>query len=429
MKKNNSLDIEELIQKYQYNKNDSLKLICAEFLNEKMDVNSKYGGLVTNDFIKENIDQTVWDWQHCLWNANSSKDMILNYLLPYNVSDEDASEWRDYFSNRYRLIKDSFITSKIVDTRKVYDRLINKDINLWLRYSGNTSDFNFSFTQTIKEKKAGCFGMACMYAYALRSLGIPATVDIVPLWGSQNAGHAEVVFCDSSGHMCTYEKDRLTRSAKVFRYIFNTRNAQTDLTQSAIGGYEFILSDLLSHNNWVDVTQQHNNVSTVKYRLPLNYTAPFAYICVYNYGKWQPVFYGLVGKNNMVEFSNMGCNILYQIAVPKKDGYELILKPFILDSLGKIKSFSSDFVHLINMKLQKINTGDLSYVKEGRNYKLYLLDQQSQWKFLYNVKCFQDCTISIKNVPANGIYKLKDLTATKRLERPFTYKHENQIWW
>ena len=431
-KQPDSIDINAIIKNYRHSTIDSLKLVCATFIkNNKVNLTSEKNKFnLSNSLIEETIDLTVNDWQKCPWNKSASKDLILNYLLPYQICNEDPIDWRDYFSKKYKSIKDSFITAKVLDTRKIYDRVINKDINSWLHYSLVYVPENYpcSFKKIMNKKEGGCVDFAYMYAYALRSVGVPASVDFIPLWGSQNAGHAEVVFMDSAGKMNTYEQNRLNKSAKVFRYIFKKENIWTNSIEPIIGKYTFLLVNLMN-DYWIDVTSEHNTVCNISYNLPLNFHVPFCYICVYNYGEWQPVFYGKVNTNNAITFLNMSCNIFYQVAIPKNDRYELIGKPFIVDSSDRKNYFAPDLSHTIDMKLNKINTGYMSYVSKNKKYKLYLLNKQNKWQYLNDYTCLRDSVIFAKKIPANALYKLVDLAEAKRLERPFSYKNGKQIWW
>jgi hypothetical protein len=79
----------------------------------------------------------------------------------------------------------------------------------------------------------------------------------------------------------------LNNPAKVFRYTFKKQNIWTDSIAPVIEDDLFILN-YLRNNHLMDVTQEHTK--TVDIAFPSDSESSFAYICVYNYGNWYPIY-------------------------------------------------------------------------------------------------------------------------------------------
>jgi hypothetical protein len=261
----------------------------------------------------------------------------------------------------------------------------------------------------------------------LRSLGIPSTIDIVPSWGQKNGSHATEIFRDNEAQKFRTPSGReLLNPAKVIRYTYKLQNIWTDSILPFIGNEQFMLGHL-KHNHWLDVTDEHTKTTNIEYQMSTN--VPFAYICVYNYGNWMPVFWGKMRKEGYLRFMNMCTNMLYRIAIPEGKSYKIVSSIFQIDSMGNKHFFSPDFYRTEQMKLYKLNTGERSWVEKKKKYALYYADSESNWHYLETETCETDSVIFFSKVPSQTLYRLLKYGGENKLERPFTYKNGEQIWW
>ncbi|HKO82567.1 MAG TPA: hypothetical protein VJU78_19310, partial [Chitinophagaceae bacterium] len=355
--------------------------------------------LLSNSFLKDDIYLAYQSWQSFPWSKKAGFELFKNYLLPYKILDEAPGKWRIFFLKKYRELLDSMAKVPGVTSYNVYDRIINQEIAKWFHYKKDYFAFTQSpsFEELMCIKEGECTRIAYIYTYALRSAGLPATVDFVPFWGSQNGGHAEVIFMDSTGRMVTYEKYRLGRSAKVFRKTFTRHMESLESSTYLKSQNDTYLTFLLS-DHYLDVTNEHNLVSDIPFTLPDSIRAPIAYICIFNYGQWQPVFWSRVDKNNKIVFQNMGRDILYKIAVPKNSDIQFIGYEFLLDSSGKIRYKQPELRKLQQLKLHKINHGSESWVRKGNIYSLYYLNSKNEWQLNKTKPCLQDSVITFERV-------------------------------
>lgn len=229
------------------------------------------------------------------------------------------------------------------------------------------------------------------------------------------------------GRFRTANGREFKRPSKVFRYSFQNQHSWTDSIKPVTGG-NFLLEQL-KHDHWTDATADHTNVTNIVYTLPDSVRSAFAYICVFNYGQWKPVYWGITGKQNQVCFPTMGCHMLYRVAVPKSKKYTLLNDIFMVDSTAQIQRLIPDETNLQDIELQKINHGERAWVEAGKTYALYMLERNAEWRLLQTKTCQRDSLIHFDHVPGNALYRLLDEDAGEnRLERIFTY-NEKQNWW
>ncbi|WP_029278171.1 hypothetical protein [Pedobacter borealis] len=115
----------------------------------------------------------------------------------------------------------------------------------------------------------------------------------------------------------------------------------------------------------MDVTAEYTATSNFVYQFEKPQAIPIAYICVYNYGEWKPIFYGKVySKGKYVKFNGMAKDMAYHIAVPKGSSYKLVGKPFIIDSLNHVIYSEPDLQKKIKIVVEKTNIGTDSWVKK-----------------------------------------------------------------
>ena len=408
--------------------NSLIDILNRQNINFKTEtVNNSF--IFTTDYIDKYIERSVSLWRQCPWDKNMPDSLFLNYLLPYKVLWEAPSKNADFFVQRNKYIIDSF--RKINATSDVIYRRLISDVEQWFSYTeGGYTLFSHSpsLDELLCGKRGECVRFATLYTYMLRSAGIPATINLVPIWGCQNGAHAEVVFMDSTGKMVMSERNRLHRGAKIFRMTFKNQAIWSTQIEPIIGNNDFALP-FLKNDHWLDVTNEHNNVTDIVYDLPKEINVSFAYICVFDYGNWTPIFWGKVEKGSQVTFKKMGVDMLYHIAIPDSlSGFKLIGKMFLADTNGNTHNIIPQQQLYPVMKLSKTNTGRLSWVKKGDRYTLEYYGFDGKWDSLSTQTCNIDSAIVFKTMPSNTVYRLVKQNGERRLERPFTYENGKLYW-
>lgn len=474
------VNFKKLISKYSINQSDSLKLQATIFiqeniksiLSEKLEFYDDFGEVVnfnplagisddallkimekkklnsrsvniadskilTTELLALNIDKAISDWKKYPWSKDIPKDIFFNYVLPYKILNEIPQDWRGYFSRKYADSIDMFAKERITNTEHMYKSII-QGTNWSFKYDDEYLPImrNPSLSDLLRVNKGGCFRMSCLNVYILRALGIPSTIDIVPLWGDRSGSHASDVFYRNTSTEVKKQDlkpmvgNGFVRPPKVFRYSFKKTNLWTDSILPVLSGNRSFLLNFLRSDHLLDVTNEY--VSTVDLVYPLNvgYGEKLAYICVYNNERWQPLFYGKINsKNRSVIFNDMASNMLYHIAVPDKNTFKLIDEPFLVDSLGAIKYSTPDFKNLGTLKLEKTNTAEKACVKANHLYELYILYKNGERKLLQTKLCQKDSAIEFNNVPKNSFFMLVDKHHGNKSSRYFLYKNGIQVWY
>ncbi|MDR0744268.1 MAG: transglutaminase-like domain-containing protein [Tannerella sp.] len=395
--------------------------------------------ILDNEFLTDDIDLAFRLWNKYPWADSVPVDIFMNYLLPYKVYGEEPSNWRSFFHQKYKDSLVSFMKTYSTDDIKISNNLyyviLVDEVGSWFKYS-STSSFKArhpGLNELMETKSADCYGWSYLNVMILRSLGIPSAIDFLPLWGRKNGSHYTEVFWDNkeqkfrtaSGREL-YSPEHSLYPAKVFRFTYKNQSLWKDSIAPHTGQEPFVL-ECLKNNHLKDVTDEHAQTATIDIRL--NTTSDFAYICVFNYGEWHPVYWGRKQDDNTFRFENMGVNVMYRIAVPKGSGYEIASPIFICDSTGNHIHFSPCYDQKIEMSISKLNTGKQSWVEKGKIYGFYYLDEKSDWRLLNEQSSPADSTIIFENAPSGTLYLLQDKDATRRLARPFTYDNGKQIFW
>jgi hypothetical protein len=442
------LDSESLLNHYSFPE-DSLKRKAATFLLGNMSDqvseipdSTKFifpfnvypdSEIINNQFLIKDINQAFLLWNKYPWANNVPFDIFLNYLLPYKIYREEPADWRTFFMQKYQdticnMLKNLETDTLIHSTNDIYYRFLVNDVGQWFVYQDNPVRFapHPGLNELMFVKSGNCYGWSYLNVMILRALGIPSSIDNIPFWGRKNGTHSIEVFWDNETQKFRTPSGReIIFPSKVFRYTYKIQNGWTDSIKPIVKQKPFLLN-FLKHEHWIDVTHEHTQTTTVEYQC--NIESKFAYICVCNYGKWLPVYWGEMNKGKVC-FKNMGTDMLYRIAVPRKKHYEIISPVFHVDSKGNKTFFKPDYKKTITFHLSKLNTGSRSWVEKGKDYCLYYSGENSNWILFKTQQCEKDSLVTFEKVPDGTLYLLKDSIEKKHLERIFTYENDKQTFW
>lgn len=206
----NRMELETVLSYYEFN---SQKKQAAEFLIENM---FHYGVVngetvfdlrnMTSDYLIRNIETAFSAWEEAPWKEEVDFETFCRFILPYRVSDEPLSDWRDTLRNEYaHLIKDERHASEAF--AKVYIALLERFTKL--NDNGVPSPDVMNLHHTLQ---GTCAQRSIYVVSVLRSLGIPAAYDYTPFWGNYStSGHAWVSFVNNGKTFTIYDKDTVVR--------------------------------------------------------------------------------------------------------------------------------------------------------------------------------------------------------------------------
>lgn len=206
----NRMELEAVLDYYE---SQPLKLQATEFLIENMYHYSEVEGEtkfdirnIAAEYLIQNIETAFTAWEEAPWKEEVDFETFCRFVLPYRVSDEPLSDWRDTLRNEYaHLIKDKRHASEAFS--KVYIALLERFKKLY------DNDVPSPDVMSLHHTLQGTCSQRSIYVISvLRSLGIPAAYDSTPFWGNYStSGHAWVSFVNNGRTFTVYDKDTIAR--------------------------------------------------------------------------------------------------------------------------------------------------------------------------------------------------------------------------
>ena len=258
------------------------------------------------DSLKHNIDQTCKIWKRRPWAEKYDDDIFLNYILPPQIANEPIEYyWRTDIPERLSLEYEK-------ETLPEFAERINSmiDIDMGRQNWGNDQ---MGYTSTMSGMPGKCDDRAVLTAMALRSEGIPAAFETIPIWGGTNNGHT---FCgaimpDSTTYAFQEKNDRccnvrfVNKVPKIYRlrYFDNTQSLPYQFRKSES------LPDLFHDFRLEDVTRYHGiGCKDVTIRADTESGNHICYLSVFLPMGWYPIAYGSL-DNGYMSFKDVGTGV------------------------------------------------------------------------------------------------------------------------
>ena len=380
-----------------------------------------------SDFLNDHIDTMFRIWESTPWHNVIADSLFLSYTLPYRVQNEPLSKWHTILNNRYSKLIDSLNNPTIFSAAVTINNRLAEDIkynNCWMKGLGAQSVF-----EIYNSKSGMCDDLSAFGVCAMRACGIPATVDFT-LWAKTKMGHSWGVIFDENGkawsfgpgeqnpgeHIDIFSQAHYRKLSKVYRRTFEINKtglwSQVDNIKS--------VPPFLRQLNTTDVTSEYVPVFDISIPVEESYDHKLAYICVYNFDRWKPIFWGEI-DNGKVIFQDMGADLLYVVAV--FDGMRVIpiTEPFIFRSNSQIEFLNGQRLENKGIDIKNTSLG-FKHLKKNDKCKLHQWDG-IYWKFIEEVVMQKDSFISFSKANENRLYKIDSF------ERPFTVSGNNvEIW-
>jgi len=383
---------------------------------------------ITADLMIENIDLAFQAWQEKPWARDLSFKAFCEHVLPYRGSNEPLNSTRPACLKRYADLPQKM--NEVQDAREAA-RLIQKDIGQWVRFSElyYLHPTDQSFAEMNQRGLGRCEDITNMQMYAMRANAIAAAADYTPFWADRDNNHAWQVILDSNGEG---KAGLSNRAAKIYR---KTYALQPDSLGSLKKDSEKV-PRWLAGLNYIDVTSQYMETTdtTVQLTIPCSQKARFAYICVFNGGKWQAIHWGEI-SDNKVTFAAMGRHIAYLPAYYVDEKLVSSAAPFILDHEGQTRQLAGEPGSYLTIELTatRPQTPDadtqidrpMITVEPGKTYELFVWE--NDWVSL-GKQLAGEQPVLFKEVPSGKLYWLVE-EGSERLERIFHIESGKQVWW
>ncbi len=380
------------------------------------------------------IDQAFDAWRNLPWAAETTFETFCNYILPYRGSGEPIGWWRTACRTA--------LAETLADIEPPYDipaisKLCTQHRGRWVKF--NAKCYMHPTDQSFEQMRTSGFGrcedLSNMHNYLNRANGIPMTSDYTPAWARGNNNHAWNVVLDGNGK--AYPRNPMLGAAKVYRKMYAR---QPDLPAFHIVEGETV-PGWLRGETYRDVTPEYRPTHDVTVALAkaVPDKCSYAYLCVFNSGKWTAIAAGRIdAASGQAAFPWVGGNIVYYPAycVDKK------LRPagaaFTLATDGKIAKLDAPVEPdgpRITTTIRQTKNVDISpdtgkpipaiKVAPGKEYELFYWSDK--WVSL-GKKTSGENALAYDNLPAGRLYRLVE-TGGRNRERPFTITNGKQVLW
>lgn len=322
---------------------------------------------LSSEFLIGHIDKAVDEWSRTKSKNEVSFDEFCRFVLPYRIYESWWKGANSYFRDKYA----GMVTG--CANRFEASEIIKSDVSAWFRQDGTFFRENSflsptTFYNTVKTGAGVCYDYNAVLASALRSVGIPAAIDMVPYWGNSNARHfwTEIVGAPVKG---IYDNTQMDFRSPDDELINDTFWFKDGIIDDTIGipsnvklrkcrtvpkiyrlGYDIQgkslamvagedIPSIFRNPAIEDITANLVECKAVSVKIVENTThRRFAYLCCYDPDShwWTPVAWGRI-KGGKVKFADVGVNILYMAAYYKDGDMIPFSSPFILQSNGELR--------------------------------------------------------------------------------------------
>lgn len=443
--KENRQELEKVLRHYQ---NDSMKLAAARFLIENMpyhftleqyylspkqqkytpditafdglqavkshcdslekkgyriETRKKYDISTLNSaFLIDNIELAFAVWQKP-WAKDIPFSDFCKYILPYRVQYEEVSDLRKEFMERFLPLLDSADVKTPLEACKV----LQKKIHTMVRYQDTGLTLYPTVSETYRSGIGTCEGLCNFIILAMRSVGVPVTVDQTT-WVKQDRGHCWSVVLDN-GHFSSFDESqppgaharvlseiRKLRPAKVYRKRFDPV-IPADYGKNDDGYATFLKSPLIE-----DVTTEYlDKTTTIKVAVDMdieeNTHSNQVYLCNFNYNKWTIITMGY-REDSICCFKNVvGDNIFMVADVPDGSSLRFITAPFYVSREGDTHKFVPDMENRRSCTIPKRPEG----IREPHTLSYWDTEHKRFIPLSYQSET--DTTLSYDNIPENAL--------------------------
>ena len=295
---------------------------------------------ITADYLISNIDLAFEVWDDKPWGKHISFETFCEEILPYRIGNEPLENWREkvlasFADLNYSLKEDSAVTAVEACTR------VN---DILPRFRMDKDFSNMSFTQLMATTRGTCDSQASLAIFVMRGLGIPVTFDFTPQWRSLPTGHSWNSVCDSTGQHISFlgtetnphglHQGNTYQKAKAYRKTFRNQ---------PIAEIEKQHIPPLFHDNIVDISSEHNNMTNVS--IPIKYRQDiqtgFVFLSMFYDFEWRITGHTELDSDS-IRFKHVGKDILYLPVYYMNEKQVPAGDPFYIDSDGVIYHLNSD---------------------------------------------------------------------------------------
>ena len=365
--------------------------------------------------------------------------------MPYRVSVEPIQNWRQPYAERFAKYEKYLQQFGLFGT--IQKIMANTDQWFKINWTEKRKEPlpRLGATQLLFRKEGPCEDIADLRAFILRSIGVPATVDIVPYWATSFGSHFLTVAIDSDSGNIVLDNMRGSTVARKYKMraepgkvLRTTFSKQKDALATYLEK-EQIPDGILQFPNLKDVTSEYWPVEDIKVPVIIPKANPrpnYVLACVFNTFNWRPVWWGKI-NNNTTTFRNMSKGVVYMPMIYKRNSplAENIQNPVkgILQPAGFPVAVGNNHTLVLKPDTMHLQTIEL---KEQDRFLIYRPDKKytlyywnNKWMPIGQQKAHVNTKkLTFNNVPQNALLLLIPEYSQGR-ERPFiVQKSGTRIW-
>lgn len=336
---------------------DSIKKMYGDYsihsLRLKRDIEE-----IDSTYLCRNIEWAFKVWHEQPWGKNVSFSDFCEYVLPYRIEDEKLTDWREMIYKKYNLILDSLRTSTLLDREDPIQAA------LYLSKAITSSDETYFTTASpaslphvgpvVAQLRCGsCRELSDFLIYACRALGIPCSIDYMPLRGNDNARHFWVSFWDKYGELYLQEypdQMRMLRESgmphlpkvKVYRQTFSLNRTM----QNEMLALDTVVVPLFQKPHFIDVTYPYARDYKENLHIPSSAiysgkpSSKIAYLCTSRMFDWAPVAWSTFDREQL-SFHDIHKGTMMRVATLESDRLAFWTDPFWIDKANEFHFLSA----------------------------------------------------------------------------------------
>ena len=323
---------------------------CADTPRYKPDLRT-----ISAQQLTSNIDLAFKAWREMPWSRHVSKDVFLEYVLPYRCSETYSSTARQFFWNRYHGIADSLPHE--TDPHRIAD-IIVADIDSWMTEDPALANklpalATASLDDCLLGRIGTCANVTEVKITALRAVGIPVAYDYIVNWGSSNSSHSWLKIIDPSDTVTSKIDNRqvpgntqhiISGSSydgfPLFENLPKGVSVSYKRTVPKVYRSTYALHDPdgMPDSHTADVTADYVETADINYPLPRPVSnAVDCQLMCFDNTDWTPVCQGKISVSGRhAKFRAIGKNIVYLPVLTFGGRSMMPCDPFVVRDDGSI---------------------------------------------------------------------------------------------
>lgn len=293
-------------------------------------------------------------WQEYSWCKHVTFDEFCEYILPYRIGNEKLTNWRKEYMTLYSSSLDSIKTDDPVIIARHLREMILKE-------KGNPKftmikPVNYPSLDafTAEYFNGSCDDIAQFTLFLFRTVGIPCTIDYMPVKSDRNVGHSWVSLKNNKGelyqtdffsnieYISEHSGNRTYPKVKVYSKTFSKNTKAINKMLKITNSVPFEFDD--NNYRFLDVTYLYSNyITNIEIPTDSLYSNrannKLVYLCMPSWLNWIPVDWSI--KENDKFVFNIESGSIVRLATYENEKLNFICDPFIVHRQSrKILSFS-----------------------------------------------------------------------------------------